>query len=77
MDQAPDGVELTDTFHPAGTRSQATMGSERGKPAGPAIQSRADGLVPSASLAPQAPQKCPNKEFELHGDPKGTLTPLI
>jgi len=53
------------------------MGSERGKLAGPATQPQAEGLGPSASLAPQAPQKCPSKEFELQDDQKGTPTPLI
>lgn len=74
--QAPGGVELTDAFHRGSIRSQATMGSVRGKRAGPAIQSQADSLRPSASLTPQAPQERQNKEWELQDDPKGMLTPL-
>lgn len=74
LGQGPGGVELADTSHPGGIRSQATMGSERGKQA---IQSQADWLGPPAPLAPQAPQEHQNKECELQDDPKGILTPLI
>ncbi|KIM95285.1 hypothetical protein OIDMADRAFT_148926 [Oidiodendron maius Zn] len=61
LGQGPGGVELADTFHPGGPRSQATIGIERGKRA---IKSQADCSGPPASLAPQAPQEHRNKEFK-------------
>ena len=77
LGQTPEGVELTDAFHPGSIRSQAAMGGERSKQAGLAIQSQADDLGPSASHTTQALQECRSKESELQDDPNGMLTPLI
>ena len=74
LGQGPGGIDLADTSHPGGIRSQTTMGIERGKRA---IKSQADCSGSPASLAPQAPQEHRNKECELQDDPKGILTPLI